>query len=94
MAFKNLRHERVSLLPGPHQIPIKKLSCQTSTPVLVIDGQSIAGSAAIIDVLETKFPEPRLFPATSAERDQALAIVDRFDRDVGLLPGPWPLRYS
>lgn len=83
LAFKGLKHQRVSHLPGPHQIPIKKLSGQTSTPVLVIDGRAIAGSAVIIDALETKFPEPRLFPARSAEREQALAIVDRFDREVG-----------
>ena len=83
LAFKGLKHERVSYLPGPHQIPIKKLSGQTSTPVLVIDGKAIAGSAEIVDTLEAKFPEPRLFPAASAEREQALAIVDRFDREVG-----------
>ena len=83
LAFKGLKHERVSYLPGPHQIPIKKLSGQTSTPVLVMDGRVIAGSAVIIDALETKCPEPRLFPVSSAERKQALAIVDRFDRDVG-----------
>jgi glutathione S-transferase len=83
LAFKGLKHERVSYLPGPHQIPIKKLSGQTSTPVLVIDGRAIAGSALSIDALETKFPEPRLFPESSAEREQALAIVDRFDREVG-----------
>ena len=83
LAFKGLKHERVSYLPGPHQIPIKKLSGQTSTPVLVIDGRAIAGSAEIVDTLEAKFPEPHLFPAASAEREQALAIVDRFDREVG-----------
>ena len=83
LAFKSLKHERVSCLPGPHQIPIKKLSGQTSTPVLVMDGRVVAGSAVIIDALETKCPEPRLFPVSSAERKQALAIVDRFDRDVG-----------
>ncbi len=83
LAFKHLRHEQKSLLPGPHQISIKKLSGQTSTPVLVLDDQPITGSAAIIEALETKFPEPRLFPVSSVEREQALAIVDRFDRDVG-----------
>lgn len=83
LAFKGLKHERVSHLPGPHQIPIKKLSGQTSTPVLVLDGRAIAGSAVIIDALETKFPEPRLFPADSAGREKALGIVDRFDREVG-----------
>lgn len=83
LAFKGLKHERVTHLPGPHQITIKKLSGQTSTPVLVIDGRAIAGSAVILDALEAKFPEPRLFPASSAEREQALAIVDRFDREVG-----------
>lgn len=38
LAAKGIRHERVTYLPGPLQFPIKRLSGQTATPVLVFDG--------------------------------------------------------
>ena len=41
------------------------------------------GSAAIIDDLESAYPEPALYPSDAAERDAALAIQSRFDTEVG-----------
>lgn len=81
--YKGLKHQRITLLPGPHQGAIRKLSGQTSTPVMVMDGKVVAGSAAIIDALENVCPKPSLYPADADQRSAALAIQERFDREVG-----------
>lgn len=83
LAFKQVPHERVSYLPGPHMPQIKKLSGQQQTPVLQSDSSVIAGSSAIIDYLEHEYPEPALYPADATLREQALKIQTRFDEQVG-----------
>lgn len=83
LAHKGLPHRRVSYLPGPHQVPIRRLSAQTSTPVLVIAGKVVAGSAPIIDALEVAFPDKPLYPADARLRADALAIQARFDAQIG-----------
>ncbi len=83
LAFKGVQHERVSYLPGPHIPAIRKLSGQPQTPVLCVDDDVVAGSAAIIDRLERLFPDPALYPAEGGERDAALALQTRFDTEVG-----------
>ncbi len=81
--WKGLPHERVSYLPGPHMPLIKRLSGQTQTPVLVMNGRAIAGSARIIDELERAFPERPLYPGDAEARSRALDIQARFDEEVG-----------
>jgi glutathione S-transferase len=81
--WKGVPHRRVHYLPGPHFPQIRRLSGQTSTPVLVLDGQVIAGSARILDALERRFPERPLYPADPELRSRALEIQQRFDREVG-----------
>ncbi len=83
LAYKGLAHRRISYLPGPHQLPIRKLTGQTSTPLLEIEGEVIAGSARIIDALERRFPRSPLYPADAHMRDRALEIQARFDAEVG-----------
>jgi glutathione S-transferase len=81
--WKGIEHERVSLLPGPHAPFVKRLTGDTQTPVLR-DGETvIAGSAAILEHLERRFPEPPLVPADPADRERADAIVRQFDDEVG-----------
>jgi len=62
---------------------IGKLSGQTKTPVLVMDGAVIPNSADIIKALEERFPEPRLIPVNAAERARALEIQRWLDDDIG-----------
>jgi glutathione S-transferase len=82
--YKGLPHRRETYLPGPHLPVIKKLSGGPSTtPLLQHDGGYISGSAAIIDWLESRYPEPALIPADKALREQAEAIQTRFDATVG-----------
>ncbi|MEN8161395.1 MAG: glutathione S-transferase family protein [Myxococcota bacterium] len=81
--WKGVPHERISLMPGPHMRTVKKLTGATQTPVLRDDGRVIAGSTAILEHLEARFPEPPLIPSDAPLRERALAIVRRFDDEVG-----------
>jgi glutathione S-transferase len=83
LAYKGVKHRRVSYLPGPHMAPIRRLSGQTATPVLAIADEAVSGTANIIEALERRFPEPRLYPEAPALREKALAIQARFDAEVG-----------
>jgi glutathione S-transferase len=81
--YKGIAHHRVSLLPGPHGARIRRLTGQTSLPVLRSGGEVIAGSASILAWLEERHPEPPLLPRDPTSRRTALAIQERFDREVG-----------
>jgi glutathione S-transferase len=82
--WKRIPHRRVSLLPGPHALRIRRLTGgETTTPVLLAGRRVVAGSAAIVEELERMQPEPALFPRDPALRERALAIARRFDDEVG-----------
>ncbi|MEM8766891.1 MAG: glutathione S-transferase family protein [Pseudomonadota bacterium] len=83
LAFKGIEHQRETYLPGPHMGAVRKLSGQTSTPVLEADGEVVAGSAAIIDYLERSQPTPALYPELVEERAAALELQTHFDAEVG-----------
>lgn len=81
--FKKVDHERESYLPGPHRRQIVKLSGQPQTPVLVMeDGEVVPGSAAIIDKLERRFPEPTLYPH-EADAGALIEFLQEWDESVG-----------
>lgn len=79
--FKGLACARKAYLPGPHLAQIKKLSGQTATPVLEIDGEVFIGSANILRVLEERFPAPQLFPDDAAVAQDIDEVEKRFDDD-------------
>ena len=83
LEFKGVPHERVSYLPGPHRPAMQRLSGQMQTPVLELDGKAVAGSAAIIDCLEARYPDPALYPEGETERDQALGLQGEMDQTLG-----------
>jgi len=81
--WKGLPHRRRTHLPGPHALAMLRLAGQRTTPVLVIDGEVIAGSAAILSALDERFPERPLLPADPAHAARALALQSHFDTEVG-----------
>jgi len=81
--WKGIPHRRVAHMPGPHMLAINRMTGQTATPVLETGGRYIAGSAAIIEHLEQRFPERPLYPADPGQRDEALEIQREFDAEVG-----------
>jgi glutathione S-transferase len=82
--WKGIAHTRVDYLPGPHAPQIQWLSGQAQVPVLQIGARKIAGSAAIIDALESLHPERPLLPTDPAQRADALALQRHFDDEVGV----------
>lgn len=83
LTYKNVPHERDTYLPGPHMPAIKKLSGSTQTPVLQRGGSCIAGSAEIIDSLESSHPQPALYPSEPALRAEALELQAHWDAVIG-----------
>lgn len=79
--FKGIPHTRRSLLPGPHFPVVKRLTGQTATPVLCIDGVAFAGSSRILAEIERRWPEPALYPEDPRLCASAIEIERRFDED-------------
>jgi glutathione S-transferase len=81
---KRVAHVRRSLLPGVHVVVARRLTGSAiTTPVLTLDGHSIADSTRIIAALEERWPEPSLYPADEQERYRALELEDYFDEELG-----------
>jgi glutathione S-transferase len=82
--WKGIRHERRSLLPGPHAPVVMWLTGQKSVPVLRIDGETIPDSTRIIAALEEHQPAPALYPSDDAARRRALELEEYFDEELGV----------
>jgi glutathione S-transferase len=82
--LKRIPHVRRSLLPGPHAATVLLRTRQTATPILQLDGQWLAGSAAIVAALDARHPAPPLRPDGDAERAAARDVETRFD--AGFVP--------
>lgn len=80
---KRVAHRRRSYLPGLHILPMLRLTGQKQVPVLVDGERVVAGSAAIVEHLEDRYPEPALLPADPVERARALELQRWFDERVG-----------
>ena len=81
--YKGISHTRNSYLPGPHIPAIKKITGQTQTPVLQIEGDFTPGSAEIIARLEQLHPTPSLYPANDDDLTRALALQTELDEQLG-----------
>jgi len=82
--WKGIRHERRSLLPGPHVPVVLWLTGQKSVPVLQIDGETINDSTRIIADLERRRSAPPLYPADLATRQRALELEEYFNDEIGV----------
>ncbi len=83
LTWKQVPHRRKSYLPGPHIPRLRRLSGQSQTPVLANGDEVVAGSAAIIDLLENRYPQPPLYPADPGARARALGIQQQLDTELG-----------
>jgi glutathione S-transferase len=80
--FKGIRHSRRSLLPmSPRSLWFSRGG--GTVPALDLDGERIADSTQIIAALESRQPEPALYPSDEQERARALALEDYFDEHAG-----------
>jgi glutathione S-transferase len=83
LTYKGIEHARQGYLPGPHISQIKKLSGQSSVPVLEWDGEIVPGSDAIIEYAESKVPARPLFPADPVQKQQVIDWCRRLDKELG-----------
>ena len=85
LAHKGVEHERRAPLPGAHMAIALWLTRgqQKTFPVLQLDGRNIGDSTAVIEALETRWPDAPLYPEDPAERRRALELEDHFDEHVG-----------
>ena len=64
LRLKGLEFERVALTPGPHTEEMERVYGEghTTVPGLLVDGEPVHGSTAILERLEQLAPDPTLYP--------------------------------
>lgn len=94
--LKGLDYERVeiSLIAGEQRSDtFLEQNAQGFVPMLVVDGEPIIQSMAIIDWLDRAFPEPRLIPEEAMPRAVALARAQVIASDIHPLNNLRVLKY-
>ncbi|MDX6632961.1 MAG: glutathione S-transferase [Solirubrobacterales bacterium] len=81
--YKGIPHRRASTLPGMHIVRAKRLYGGETFPALVLDGEAIGSSDAIIDAIEQRWPQPPLYPESEIDRELALELQRYFDVELG-----------
>jgi glutathione S-transferase len=81
--YKGIPHIRRAAVPGQHAKLARRLTGESTFPVLVLGGEAIGDSTRIIEALERRWPEPPLYPADPTQRQQALELEDFFDEELG-----------
>jgi glutathione S-transferase len=74
LALKGLEYERVALAPGKHPEEMERIygAGHSTVPGLLVDGEPVHSSTAILERLETLVAEPSLYPGPlSAEIREA-----------------------
>ena len=80
---KRLPHGRRSFVPGFHVVHAQRLWGGRTLPCLVLEGQAIGDSSAIIAELERRWQERPLYPEAARAKGRALELQAKFDRDLG-----------
>ncbi len=76
---KGLELEWIDVDPADRS-PVERVSGQPLVPVLVDGDEVVADSPRIIELLESRFPEPPLYPRDEARRAEVSIFVDWFNR--------------
>ena len=79
LAHKGLDVESVWIDPADRS-EVRAVSGQDLVPVLVDGGDVVADSTAILEHLERRAPDPALYPADTARREEVRVFVDWFNR--------------
>ena len=79
LAHKGVEVEYVDVDPND-RTPVVEISGQELVPVLVDGDLVLSDSPAILEYLEEKFPEPALFPADPARREELRSFLDWFNQ--------------
>ncbi|CAG8583563.1 2089_t:CDS:2 [Ambispora gerdemannii] len=83
--FKGIEYDTrpVNLKKGEHNTPeYENLNPLKLVPTLIIDGQALTQSVAILEYLEETRPEPALLPKNPIDRAKVRAIVQSIASDI------------
>jgi maleylacetoacetate isomerase len=84
----------INLVEGVQREPeYRARNPQGFVPMLEIDGRRLTQSLAIIDYLDSRFPEPRVVPADPGDRAHVLALALAISCDIHPLNNLRVLRY-
>jgi glutathione S-transferase len=67
LELKGLEFERVDLAPGAHIEEMERIYGSRTVPGMLVDGEPVHGSRAILARLEEIAPDPPLYPADKAD---------------------------
>jgi glutathione S-transferase len=87
--YKGIPFQTVNLLPGFHLRTVRKLAPKTSVPLLRDDGMVVQDSSAIVDYLESTYPNPPLTPSDPEAIREALEWEEYFDEEIGVTLRLW-----
>jgi glutathione S-transferase len=79
LGHKGLDVEWVDVDPAD-RTPVREVSGQDLVPVLEEEGRILHDSAAILEYLEARHPDPPLYPRDEARRAEATLLIDWFNR--------------
>lgn len=83
LEYKNIEYKKVNLLPGLHAKKAKKLTSNTSLPIIVHDKKIINESSQIISYLDQTFIENPLTPNDQDLKKQAMQWEQFADDEIG-----------
>ena len=81
--YKGVAHVRRAIFPGLQEFRARRLKAGRTSPILELEGRAVGDSTRIIEEVERRWPEPRLYPADADERRRALELEDFFDEQCG-----------
>jgi glutathione S-transferase len=87
--YKGIPFQTIDLLPSFHRRTIRKLASKTCVPVLRDDGIVVQGSSAIVDYLDSRYPNPPLRPSDPEAIREALEWEEYFDEEIGVTLRLW-----
>jgi glutathione S-transferase len=78
-AYKGVEIDWVDVDPADRSA-VREVSGQELVPVLVVDGEVVSDSPRVLAWLETRYPDPPLWPRDPARRVEAAIFVEWFNR--------------
>lgn len=79
--FEGIPYEERVLIPGPHQLTVRRLAKRSNVPLLVHDGKAVQESSDILDYIATHLGGTKLAPHAQGE---ARALERELDLAFGL----------
>lgn len=92
LRLKGLEYERIEFIPGQHIEPMQEIYGEGNytVPGMLVDGDPVHGSRAILDRLEQLAPEPVLYPSEEVREAERWGDVEFQDLGRRL---PWGALY-